>query len=362
MAESGFATADQLLEGILAGQVPRQVRLFAAQGLLPVSREELLRLQLILSADPDPELAKLAGASLAEIPTQVITRWLQDDRTISPIELDLLARVREEDTVWVGVARHANVSDQTLCVLAAHGSEIIQDVIVTNQVRILDCLEILDALKVNSRATQVALRRVREFEEEFIKKAVALAGDEAVTEGTHGPSIEQALESLRAIGANIPKESYLPYPTTSDPQVEEQVKKQGLSTYGRILKMSVRDKVLCAIRGTREERGILINSRSRLVMRAVLSSPKLTEQEIEKFAASKAVSEDVIRVISENPKWVRQYPIVLALVQNPKAPIRKSLQLLSRLSSKDLNRVARDRNVNPVVRRQALGRLEHSRR
>ncbi len=362
MADTGYATADQLLQGIMAGQVPRQVRLFAAQGLLPVSREELLRLQLILSADPDLELAQFAATSLAEIPTEVITRWLHEERDISPIELDLLIRVREDETIWVGAARHANVSDQTLCVLAAHGSETIQDVIVTNQVRLLDCLEILDSLKVNLRVTQVVLRRVREFEEEFIAKVAALAADEVVTEGSGGPSIEQALDSLRAIGANIPNEAYLPYPTTADPQVEEQVKKQGMSTYGRILKMSVRDKVLCAIRGTREERGILINSRSRLVMRAVLSSPKLTDMEIEKFAASKAVSEEVIRAIAEHPKWVRQYPIVIALVQNPKSPIRKSLQLLSRLSSKDLNRVARDRNVNPVVRRQARSRLEHSRR
>ena len=346
----------------MAGQVPRQVRLFAAQGLLPVSREELLRLQLVLSADPDPELAQHAAESLVEVPTQIITDWLEQDRSVAPIELDLLTRAREDEEIWIGVARHSMVSDQTLCVLAAHGSATVQDVIVTNQVRLLECLEILDGLKMNPRVTQVVLRRVREFEEEFIAKVAALAEEEALYQEAQGTSIEHALASLRAIGANIPKEKYLPYVKFSDPVVEEEVLKKGVSTHGRLLKMSVQEKVLCAIRGTREERGILVNSRSRIVMRAVLMSPKLTDTEIEKFAASKSVSEEIIRAIAEHPKWVRLYPVVLALVQNPKAPVRQSIQFLSRLSSKDLNRVARDRNVNPVVRRQARARIESTRR
>ena len=361
MIESGFATAEQLIEGILAGRVPRQVRLFAAQGLLPVSREDLLRLQLVLTADPDPDLAHHAEASIVEIPSEIISDWLERDKNIAPIELDLLTRIREDESIWIGVARHPQVSDQTLCVLAGHGSDVIQDVIITNQVRILECFEILEGLRSNSRVTQVTLRRVREFEEEFIQKVASLAEEEALAKATAGPSIEAALAALRAIGASIPKEDYLPYLNTSDPKVEEEAKKK-LSTHGRLLKMTVKDKVLCAIRGTREERGILINSRSRLVMRAVLTSPKLTDTEIEKFASSKAVSDEVIRAIADNKKWVRNYPVILALVQNPKAPVRQSIQFLSRLSSKDLNRVARDRNVNPVVRRQARNRLEHSRR
>ena len=53
MTESQSSTADQLFTGILEGKVPRQVRLFAAQGLLPVPREDLLRLQVILTSDPE---------------------------------------------------------------------------------------------------------------------------------------------------------------------------------------------------------------------------------------------------------------------------------------------------------------------
>nr|MCU0232403.1 hypothetical protein [Thermoanaerobaculales bacterium] len=60
MTESRFTSAADLIKGVVKGEVPRPVRLFAAQGLLPVSREDLLSLQTILSADPDQELAAVA--------------------------------------------------------------------------------------------------------------------------------------------------------------------------------------------------------------------------------------------------------------------------------------------------------------
>ena len=44
MADHASTSTEQLIQGILQGRVPRQVRLFAAQGLLPVSREEILRI------------------------------------------------------------------------------------------------------------------------------------------------------------------------------------------------------------------------------------------------------------------------------------------------------------------------------
>ena len=136
--EQPINSAEKLIDGILAGLVPRQVRLFAAQGLLPVSREDLFRIQLILSADPDPELASTAAASLGEVPAQVLIDWIRN-QPIDPLELDLLVRVREEQEIWIAVAQHRSVGDETFRMLASYGPEAVQDVIITNQVRVLDC-------------------------------------------------------------------------------------------------------------------------------------------------------------------------------------------------------------------------------
>jgi len=357
-------SAQQLIDGILTGKVPRQIRLFAAQGLLPVSREELFRLQLVLSTDPDPALAQTATESLEEFEASVFLYWLSEGEP-SPLELDLLIRVREDDEIWVAVARHRNVSNETLRVLAHHGNPTVQDIIITNQSRILENLEILEELKLNTGLSSVVMRRIREFEEEFIQKAEKLARqqeEETEPENVDLRSIEGSLESLKALGGHLPKEDRLPLSDISDPGVEEEVRNKGEGAFARIIKMSIKEKVLLAMKGTREERGILINSRNRLVLRAVLASPKLTDLEVERFAASRSVSDEVIRVIAGNQRWLRQYPVLLALVQNPKTPIQKAIRLLSQIHERDIAKLARDRNVHPVVRRQAKLRLESKKR
>jgi hypothetical protein len=117
--------------------------------------------------------------------------------------------------------------------------------------------------------------------------------------------------------------------------------------------MSVKEKIVCALKGSREERAILINTRNRLVLRAVLACPKVNDVEVERYASSRSVSDEAIRIISANPRWLRLYPVILALALNPKTPIQTSIRILSRLSVRDVARVSRDRNVNPVIRRKA---------
>ena len=349
-AEGGARTGADLLQGILKGQVPRQVRLFAAQGLLPVSREDLFRLQIVLSADPDEELAGIAAASIREVEESRLVQWI-GATDVDGIVLDLLARIRREDAIWAAIATHRNVSDETLRVLARHGPVVVQDIIITNQVRVMRCLEILDDLRANAQISQVVMRRVREFEEEFIEK---LAADELEgIDDTVRQSIEEALDALRQIGGHIPDEQRMPVPVVEDPALTDAVNRAGLSVHGQLLLMSTKDRIVRALKGSREERGILINSRNRLVVRAVLASPRLSDSEVEKFAASRSVSEEVVRVISSNPRWLRLYPVAHALVQNPKTPVQTAMRLLPHLALRDIGRVSKNRNVNPVVRRQA---------
>jgi hypothetical protein len=349
MTEPAPPDSADLVESVIKGVVPRQVRLFAAQGLLPVSREELFRLQTVLSADPDEELAQVAVNSLKEAGEEAINDWLRDHPP-EPLILDLVIRVRLEESTWAVVAAHENVSDETLRVLARNAPPMVQDIIITNQVRLLNCLEILDDLRANPKVNQVVLRRVREFEEEFIEKV--LAGEEALAKAER-ISVEEALDALRLIGAHIPIEDEMPYPGTHDPALEEAVAHADQNAFGRILNMSVKEKIVCALKGSREERAILINTRNRLVLRAVLACPKVNDVEVERYASSRSVSDEAIRIISANPRWLRLYPVILALALNPKTPIQTSIRILSRLSVRDVARVSRDRNVNPVIRRKA---------
>ena len=114
--------------------------------------------------------------------------------------------------------------------------------------------------------------------------------------------------------------------------------------------LPVKRKVKLAFKGTREQRAQLIRDPNKLVASAVLSSPKLTDAEVEAFAKMANVSEEVLRVIGNNRTWLKNYGVVLGLVKNPKTPPAISMQLLQRVTERDMKMIAVDRNVPEGLR------------
>jgi hypothetical protein len=122
------------------------------------------------------------------------------------------------------------------------------------------------------------------------------------------------------------------------------------ATIQRVAMMTVSEKIKAAMRGSREERTILVRDPNKLVSLAVLSSPKVNEREIESYAKMANVSEDVLRVIGTTRAWTKSYAIVRSLAFNPKAPIAVSMTLVSRLVEKDVRMITLDRNIAEPVR------------
>ena len=126
--------------------------------------------------------------------------------------------------------------------------------------------------------------------------------------------------------------------------------------------LTVTDRMKLAMRGTREQRGTLIHDSNRLVAAAVLSSPKLTDSEVEGFARMANVSEEVLRIIGTNRNWIKNYSVFSSLVRNPKTPPALSLRFVQRLVEKDLKMVTIDRNVPETLRlaaRKLLTKSKH---
>jgi hypothetical protein len=121
----------------------------------------------------------------------------------------------------------------------------------------------------------------------------------------------------------------------------------------RLAAMSFTERLKAAMKGTREIRAILIRDTNKMIAAAVLSSPMLTEPEVESFARMANVSEDVLRTIGSNRAWLKNYSVVLALAKNPKTPVALSMNLMQRLGDRDLNMLSVDRNVPESLRAAA---------
>ena len=117
--------------------------------------------------------------------------------------------------------------------------------------------------------------------------------------------------------------------------------------------LSVMQRIKLAMNGTREQRNVLIRDANRIVAAAVLSSPKLSESEVEAFARMTNVSEEVLRVIATSRGWTKKYGVLSAIVRNPKTPPALSLGMVARLNERDIKTLSIDRNVPEGLRVQA---------
>src|SRR4051812_23419948 len=122
------------------------------------------------------------------------------------------------------------------------------------------------------------------------------------------------------------------------------------STVQKIAGLNVAQRMSLAMKGSREERAVLIRDPNKIVGVSVLSSPKMTESEVESIAKMANVSDEILRMIGFSRNWTKSYAVVHALVRNPKTPVALSMNFLSRLAEKDLRSLSTNRNVPEMVR------------
>jgi hypothetical protein len=104
-------------------------------------------------------------------------------------------------------------------------------------------------------------------------------------------------------------------------------------------------KIKLARLGGKEARALLVKDRNKIVSSSVLASPKLTETEVVGFAQSRAISDDLLRIIANNREWTKNYQIKLALTSNPKTPAPQAIKFLNYLQDKDLRTLMKSRDV-----------------
>jgi hypothetical protein len=128
----------------------------------------------------------------------------------------------------------------------------------------------------------------------------------------------------------------------------------------KMAKMNIVQRMQRAVKGGREERLFLIKDPNKIVQRAVLQSPRLTDLEVEGFSAMANVSTEVLRIISMNRAFMKSYVVAKNLTKNPKTPLDISLHLLPRLTPQDLKFLCGNKNVPETLRSTAM-KLHRSR-
>ncbi len=126
------------------------------------------------------------------------------------------------------------------------------------------------------------------------------------------------------------------------------------TTLWKISKLDVKGRIHLAIRGSKEERAILIRDGTKLVALAVLDSPKISDGEVEGFAQQKNVLEAVLRAIPMKRRFAKNYTIMRNLVFNPRTPLDVALGLMKGLLIHDLKNLSGNKEVPETIRKLAL--------
>ncbi len=351
----------------LGGAPP--LKMMVARGMAPLPPSALVSALYALAYSPDDEkLREAAQKTLGALPDAVLNGALGAADLPGAVLDDLAQRHRGNRAVIERVLRHPNVAGETLAVIARTADEALAELLATNEAKLLQAPEIIEALYMNAntrmstadRIVELAARNgltvnIRGFEnivaalrEQGGAGVKAAREEPVVSEGQVDEAFRTALEEAKDVDLEAVQED-----EEGAVQLNEGAKKVDKA----ISKMTITEKIRTAMLGNAAQRALLIRSPNRLVFAAVLDSPKLQDDEVLKFSASRQVSADVLRRISGDRGFTRLYDVKLNLVNNPKTPLTESMKFLNHLREPDVRKLLGNKNIASGLRNAAQGQL-----
>ncbi len=347
MAET--RSLNPLVEQFRRGGVAREMRLMAAQGVLPLKPEDLVELWTNLVGDPDGAVRAAAEGSLAGFPAAELKPILKSRETPPGVLAWAVAHRPEQELREVAL-QNTSLPDEAIEALAPTLPQALAELVVINQTRLLRRTSLLVAIESNAGLSNDQKRRLRELRESFhIGEVEAAPAPAPAAPPAPEPEPEPEPE-LAPIGDVFLTQGEYEVRMLSE---EERQQAEKVSAVQKIYRLNTAEKLITALKGSREERAILIRDPNRLVAMGVLGSPKITEAEIESFSAMKNVSNQVLQEIGKHREWTKRYTVINNLVRNPRTPIGLALNLVPRLMPRDVKSIAVDRNVPEPVRKIA---------
>lgn len=146
--------------------------------------------------------------------------------------------------------------------------------------------------------------------------------------------------------------------TTDEETGKEVVVEKMKPLYARIGEMKTGQKIRMAQTGGAPERALLVRDPDRRVSVAAICNPNVQDNEVSRVAASRNVSEDVLRCIAGDPKWTRNHQVKVNLVSNPRCPLTHTAKLIPYLREHELKALARSKNVSGAVSKACKQQLE----
>jgi hypothetical protein len=310
-----------LYEEVLSGRTTRERKLAVCSGAARLIAAERAELLAVLAEDADEIIRERAGNGLLTQPLEGIVAALCGDAPAAQLFRYCGRHLIDKPEVATALARHWRCPPEFLTSAAKRLPTSSVQELMGNLDRLSAAPALVAALLHSASLTADQRAQLEELGRETTESPSAFADGAA----------EAEIDPARRI-----------------------------TLVQRLSRMRVVERVQLALKGNREERIALIRDPCRVVQRAVLQSSRITDREVETFASMASLSDEVLRLISMNRNFRRNYTVVRNLINNPKTPVDVSLHLLPTITALDLKALAANKNV-PETLRNSAGRLQRQR-
>jgi hypothetical protein len=356
---------------ILDPAAPPALRQLGARGIAPgLKPGDALTVACLLSESPDAAMAGAARQALQKLPPPLLNGALAGE--LPPGVLDLIGPLYATDAaVMEKVLLHPNLAPPTVVKLAMLSSEEVSEIIATNEERLLKHPEIIEKLYLNKNTRMSTAGRIIELAVRngleltgipAFKEAAAAIAEELIAEPTPEPTpadeaFKEAVAASEAEGDDPNEEVH-----ELDDQGKEVVKAKHKKKEKRIAEMTSFEKIRFLSVCNSSDRAILVRDPDRRVACAVVRG-KIGEQEAIRIAMSRAVCDDVLRILADR-EFVRNNLMKYNLAENPRTPFSIATKFIPLLREHELKKLATSRNVSGAVNqaaKQHLSKKEKSR-
>jgi hypothetical protein len=306
----------EVIEDLRRGRAPRERKLAVCTSgahLAPAERAEILA---VLAGDPDEMVATRANDATLSVPPEAFVEAIKRENAMPALFAYASRHLADKPGVADALVQNKNCAAEHLVHAVRH---------------------------LSAPAVQVLMEDL-----DRVSASPALA---AALE--HFPSLtaeqKTQLHEMHGPGHPIDEATLADAASAAEP---DPARRQTLIQ--RIAQMTVAQRVQYAIKGGSDARRTLIRDSNKVVQRAVLQSPRLTDQEVEAFASMSSLTDEILRLIAGNRIFRKNYSVVRNLINNPKTPLDVTLHMLPMLNALDLKRLTTNKNIPETLRTTAM--------
>lgn len=324
---------------------PPPMKMMASRGIVAgASPSEMLHVLYALTFDPNEQISEGCTKALAETPANILKGAINDQTHAAVLDFLVRRHIQDEELLELFVLRK-QVHDETLYHVAETAPHLkVVEIVAKNQERLLSAPKILEGLKANP----ITPKSLVDVTTAFLQMAGVLpVGAEARTEGLPDRIDQDLIDAL--LDDEEFDEDLLGDDDDDAPVTEEETEEVKKS----LAEMSIPEKVKLAYKGNKGARAVLLRDPNKVVVKAVLTSGRLTEGEAISLTKNRSIDSEVLKHIAADRDLRKRYEVKVNLASNPKTPQGIAIKLLRELRIPDLKSISKNRNVPGTVSAQA---------